>query len=362
MKMKKKLNSADAMRLLEKMVGTLSVSRSERGTSDLLMKFLEEQGVEANRIFNNIWAKGRYWDDSKPTLMLNSHHDTVKPSDAYTNSPTDAFHKDGKLFGLGSNDAGASVVSLLVTFCNHQAEDLPFNLLLDLSAEEEVMGEHGIRAALPEFEKTGIKIDAALIGEPTGMEAAVGERGLVVLDCTAHGKQGHAARNEGINAIYKAVRDIELLQNFEWDEESSLLGPIKMTTTMIEAGVQHNVVPDTCKFVVDIRTTDAYTNEEVVDILAKAMESEIHPRSTHIRASAISESHPMVQAALRIGRGTYISPTTSDMALMHFPTLKMGPGQSCRSHSADEFVLETEVMEGVALYEKWFQELTKTGI
>lgn len=360
--MNRKLTSEDALSLLEKMIGILSVSRSEAGTADLLCAFLERQGVAPQRIYNNVWAKNRNWDDAKPILMLNTHHDTVKPSTAYSNSPTDAFHKGGKLFGLGSNDAGASVVSLLVTFCNHFEDALPFNLLLDISAEEEVMGEHGIRAVLPEFEKMGILPSAALVGEPTGMDAAIGERGLVVLDCTAHGKQGHAARNEGVNAIYKAVRDIEMLQSFQWEKKSDLLGPIKMTTTMIEAGVQHNVVPDTCKFVVDIRTTDAYTNEEVVEILGKKMESEIHPRSTRIHASAVSETNPLVRAALKIGRKTYISPTTSDQALMRFPTLKMGPGQSCRSHSADEFVLEEEIREGVDLYEKWFQEISKTGI
>ncbi|MBP3774043.1 MAG: M20 family metallo-hydrolase [Bacteroidaceae bacterium] len=352
-----RLNAQDAVQLLEKLIAIPSVSRNEAQTAQMICSFLRENGVQAAMHFNNVWAKAAQYDSSKPTLLLNSHHDTVKPSSAYTHDPFRPFLQDGKLFGLGSNDAGASVVSLLVTFCNFYDASLPFNLLLDISAEEEVMGEHGIRAMVPFFQENNIPIDMALVGEPTGMDAAVGERGLVVLDCTAHGKQGHAARNEGINAIYKAIADIEKLSHFHFDRVSSLLGDIKLTTTQIEAGVQHNVVPDTCKFVVDVRTTDAYTNEEVVELLQQALDSDVVPRSTRIRASAIPETHPMVQAALRLGRKTYVSPTTSDMALMPFTSMKMGVGQSSRSHSADEFVLVNEIVEGVEIYDKYIKTL-----
>ena len=251
------------------------------------------------------------------------------------------------------------MVSLIVTFCNYYEAVLPFNLLLLIGAEEEVMGEHGMRLMVPYFQENDIRIDMALVGEPTGLEAAVGERGLVVLDCYAHGVQGHAAREEGVNALYKAVEDIDILRHYHFDKVSPLLGDIKMTVTMIEAGTQHNIIPDVCHFVVDIRTTDAYTNEEVVAMLQAAMKSDVVPRSTRIRASSISEQHPLVQAALSNGKITYVSPTTSDMALMPFPSLKLGVGQSCRSHSADEFVLESEIAEGVEFYNKYIKTLSE---
>lgn len=348
----------DAIDLLKEMIAIPSVSRSEDGTAKLLYDFLEANGVDVKRVYNNLWAMCRHYDVEKPTLMLNSHHDTVKPSSAYTLDPFSPIVKDKSLYGLGSNDAGASVVCLLTTFINHYDDDnLPFNLLLDLSAEEEVMGKHGMRAMLAEYREKNVKIDMALTGEPTGMQASVGERGLVVLDCTAHGKQGHAARNEGINALYIALDDIQKLRNFSFPKESSILGPIKLTTTMIDCGTQHNVVPDICHFVVDIRTTDAYTNEEVVAILQQELRSTAVPRSTYIHASAIAATHPLVRAAESIGRQTYISPTTSDQALTPFPSLKMGPGHSSRSHSADEYVMLSEIEEGIKIYDQFIQAL-----
>ena len=347
------------MALLEQMIATPSVSRSEENTAALIYDFLENQGVSCRRHHNNVWALNERYDAQKPTLLLNSHHDTVKPSQAYTVDPFVPLHKDGKLYGLGSNDAGASVVSLVVTFCNLYREELPFNLLLLIGAEEEVMGENGMRLMIPYFrDELKLRIDMALVGEPTGLDAAVGERGLVVLDCYAHGRQGHAARNEGDNAIYKAIRDIEMLRNFRWDKESPLLGAIKMTTTQIEAGFQHNVVPDVCHFVVDIRTTDAYSNEDVVAQLQQRMVSEAKPRSTRIHASAIDSAHVLVRTAVQLGRQTYVSPTTSDMAFMPFPSLKLGVGQSCRSHSADEYILESEIEEGVAFYHEYIKTLS----
>jgi peptidase, M20A family (fragment) len=246
-------------------------------------------------------------------------------------------------------------VSLTQTFLTQRTRPLPFNLLLALSAEEECMGEHGMRTLLPQLGR----IDMAIVGEPTGMQAAVGERGLVVLDCEARGKSGHAARNEGVNALYIALDDIARLRDFRFDRRSDLLGPIGIAVTQIAAGTQHNVVPDTCRFVADVRTTDAYTNEETVEILRRALRSEVTPRSTRIRASALNAAHPLARATAATGRESYVSPTTSDMALMPFPSLKMGPGQSSRSHTADEFVLLSEIEEGIGIYEKFIKQLAE---
>ena len=353
------VTAQEAIGLLDKLIATPSHSREESATADILEVFLRENGVDVQRIHNNVWAVCAGFDATKPTLLLNSHHDTVKPSAAYTMDPYTPLHADGKIYGLGSNDAGASLVSLATVFCNNYHADLSYNLLLALTAEEEVMGEKGMRAMLPEFERLGIRIDMALVGEPTGMKAAVGERGLLVFDATAHGVRGHAARNEGENALYKAIADIERLRNYRFERRSDLLGDINIAVTMISAGTQHNVVPDECKFVVDVRTTDAYTNEQTVELLQSAVECDLIPRSTRVRASAIGEEHPLVKAASVIGRERFVSPTTSDMALMPFPSLKMGVGESARSHSADEFVMENEIVEGVALYQKMINELNK---
>ena len=353
------VTAQEAIELLDKLIATPSHSREESAVADILEAFLREKGIDVQRIHNNVWAMCENFDCNKPTLLLNSHHDTVRPSAAYTVDPYNPLHSDGKIYGLGSNDAGASLVSLLAVFCNNHKADLFYNMVLALTAEEEVMGEKGMRAMLPQFEQLGIKIDMALVGEPTGMNAAVGERGLLVFDATAHGVRGHAARNEGENALYKAIADIERLRNYRFERCSELLGDINVAVTMISAGTQHNVVPDECKFVVDVRTTDAYTNEETVELLQSVVECEMVPRSTRVRASAIGDEHPLVKAAVAIGRTTFVSPTTSDMALMPFPSLKMGVGESARSHSADEFVFESEIVEGIALYDIFINELNK---
>ena len=348
----KTVTAYDAIALLDRLIAAPSHSREENVTADILEGFLYEHGVDVQRIHNNLWAKSIDFDASKPTLLLNSHHDTVKPSAAYTLDPYKPLHRDGRIYGLGSNDAGASLVALAATFCNSFNEGHKFNVVLALTAEEEVMGEKGMRAMLPELERVGIRIDMALVGEPTGMNAAVGERGLLVFDATSHGTRGHVARNEGENALYKAISDIEKLRNFRFERCSELLGPINVAVTMISAGTQHNVVPDECKFVVDVRTTDAYTNEETVGLLQSVVECDLIPRSTRVRASVIDKEHPLVKAAMAIGRECFVSPTTSDMALMPFPSLKMGVGDSARSHTADEYVLESEILEGVELYER----------
>ena len=346
---------AEAVALLEKLVATPSVSRDEARTADLLTGHLAAHGIAAERLYNNVYARAAHFDAAKPTLLLNSHHDTVRPTAAWTRDPFAATWEGERLYGLGANDAGASVAALTAAFRHYYDAELPFNLLLALSGEEECMGENGIRALLPVLGK----VDMALVGEPTGMQAATGERGLVVLDCTAHGRSGHAARGEGVNALYIALDDIARLRSFRFGRESELLGPIGIAVTQIEAGTQHNVVPDTCRFVVDVRTTDAYSNEETVGILRAALRSDAVPRSTRIRAAAVGGEHPLVKAAVAAGRETYISPTTSDRTLMPFPALKMGPGQSSRSHTADEFVLLEEIAEGIAVYEKYIGKLAQ---
>ena len=348
-----KPKTQEAVELLKRMIATPSLSRNEAQTGDLLFAFLDEQGAAPERLHNNIWARAEGFDPERPTLLLNSHHDTVRPAASYTRDPFTPAIEQGCLYGLGSNDAGASVVTLTETFLTFRRQKLPFNLVLALSAEEECMGEHGMRALVPALGR----IDMALVGEPTGMQAATGERGLVVLDCTARGKSGHAARGEGVNALYIALDDIARLRTFRFERESELLGPVGIAVTQIEAGTQHNVVPDVCRFVVDLRTTDAYSNEEVVEILRGAIRSEAVPRSTRIRAAAVSEDHPLVRAARAIGRNTFVSPTTSDRTLMPFPSLKMGPGDSARSHSADEFVRIDEIEQAIVLYEKYIEQL-----
>ncbi len=345
---------AEAVELLREMIKRPSFSREENATADLLEGWLRDKGVTTvKRLHNNVYALAPDYDPSRPTLMLNSHHDTVRPARGYTREPFGAEVEGGCVYGLGSNDAGASVVSLVSTFLSLQHDTtLPVNLLLAITAAEEVMGELGMRAFLPHLEAEGLIPDMVIVGEPTGMQPAVAERGLVVLDAEVIGKSGHAARNEGINAIYRAIEDIECLRRFEAPCCSSTLGPIKVNVTMIEAGTQHNVVPDVCRYVVDVRTTDAYTNAETVELLRKTVHwSVLTPRSTRIQASVIDEAHPLVRAAVGQGRETFISPTTSDMALMHgIPSLKIGPGMSQRSHTADEFVRLDEIEEALCLY------------
>ena len=340
--------------LLDRLIATPSTSRSEDATARLLEDFLRSHGVrDAHRLHNHVWAPAAAWDDSKPTLLLNSHHDTVRPSKAYTRDPFAPTHESGRIYGLGSNDAGASLVGLVATFLHYYDTALPFNLLLALTAEEEVTGQDGSRALIPYLLSLplGGRLEGAIVGEPTRMQCAVAERGLLVFDGVAHGKAGHAARDEGVNALYLALDDIQRLRDYRFERESALLGPIKVSVTQIEAGTQHNVVPAECRFVVDVRTTDAYTNEEVVCLLQQAVvSSTLTPRSTHIRASAIADDHPLVRTACQLGIPRFTSPTTSDQSQMPFPSIKMGPGDSARSHMADEWVGEQEVIDGIDRY------------
>jgi acetylornithine deacetylase len=330
----------DAVALLKELIAIPSFSKEEDRTADAIERFLLSQGVTTERIGHNILARNRHFDPS--------HHDTVKPNKSYTLDPFTPVEKDGKLYGLGSNDAGGCLVSLIATFLHfHERRDLAYNIVLAATAEEEISGTNGIELALTKLPE----IHAAIVGEPTKMDLAVAERGLLVLDCVAHGRSGHAARNEGENALYKALQDIKWMSSYAFPRSSDLLGPVKMTVTVIETNNKaHNVVPDTCTFVADVRINEQYRFEEVIEEIRAHVQSEIKPRSLRMRSSMIPLEHPLVQAGLALGRNVYGSPTTSDKALMPFPALKMGPGDSARSHTADEFIFVDEIRQGISLY------------
>lgn len=338
-----------AISLLKQLIETPSLSREEQGTAELINEFLIEKGISTQRKDNNVWAKNKHFDENKPTILLNSHHDTVKPNAGYTLDPFKAIEKDERLYGLGSNDAGGCLVSLIATFLHfHDQIDLNYNLVLAATAEEEISGSNGIESLMQQLPQ----IDFAIVGEPTQMHMAIAEKGLMVLDCMTRGSAGHAARDEGENAIYKAIHDIEWFRTYQFPKTSEMLGPIKMSVTQIEAGKQHNVVPDTCWFAVDVRTTDAYSNEETLAMIRQNVSCEVTPRSTRLNPSGISADHPLVKAGLALGRNTYGSPTLSDQALMPFPSVKIGPGDSARSHTADEYIELKEIEEGIELYIK----------
>lgn len=345
----------DAISLLKELIATPSFSREEDQTASILTRFLALRNVAASRVGNNVFAQNKFFDPAKPVLLLNSHHDTVRPNPQYTRDPFSPDVQDGKLYGLGSNDAGGCLVSLLAVFLHfYERADLKFNLVFAATAEEEISGTGGIEYTLPYLPK----IDYAIVGEPTQMQMAVAERGLMVLDATANGKAGHAARNEGENAIYKAIRDIEWFSNYQFDKVSPLLGPSKMSVTVIETeNKAHNVVPAVCRFVVDVRVNELYTFEEILDLIKSNTSSDIKPRSTRLRSTSIPLDHPLVKAGLKLGRTYYGSPTTSDKALMPFPALKMGPGDSARSHTADEYIFIDEINQGIGLYIKLIEEL-----
>ena len=339
---------ADAIELLKQLIATPSFSKEEDNSSAVIRNFLEKNKVNPEQHLYNVWARNKYFDGDKPTILLNSHHDTVKPNKGYTLDPFTAIEKDGKLFGLGSNDAGGSLVSLIATFIYfYEKKDLKYNLVLAATAEEEISGYNGVEALLFCLNK----IDCAIVGEPTQMQMAVAEKGLMVLDCVTTGRAGHAAREEGDNAVYKAIKDIGWFASYRFDKVSDLLGPVKMSVTVIETeNKAHNVVPAQCKFVVDCRVNELYSFDDILDIIRSNVQSEINPRSTRLRSSAIALDHPLVKAGLKLGRNSYGSPTTSDKALMPFPALKIGPGDSSRSHTADEYIYIDEIKEGIELY------------
>ena len=345
----------EAIGLLKELIATPSFSKEEDQTAGILCRFIGTKGIEHSRVGNNVYALNKYYDVNKPSILLNSHHDTVKPNKGYTFDPFSPFEKDGKLFGLGSNDAGGCLVSLLATFLYfYDQKDLDHNVVFAASAEEEISGVNGIELVLPYLGK----LDYGIVGEPTKLEMAVAERGLLVIDCTAEGSSGHAARNEGENALYKAIDDITWLRNYKFEKVSPLLGESRLTATVISTeNIQHNVVPSQCKFVIDVRVNELYTFDEILDALQKNLKSKLKPRTTRMKSRSIPLDHRLVKAGIKLGRGYYGSPTTSDKALMPFPTLKMGPGDSARSHIADEYILIDEIKEGIETYIKLVNEL-----
>ena len=345
--------SEQAIELLKKLISTRSYSGEEDETSMLLSNVLEEFGFTPKRKGNNVWAWSGKTDSEKPTLMLNSHHDTVKASSKWTKDPFTPTFDNNQMFGLGSNDAGGPLVSLLAAFIYLSQQEQPYNLVFLASAEEETSGKNGVPIVLPELGK----IDLAIVGEPTSMELAIAERGLIVLDCVAHGESGHAARNEGENALYKAMDDIHWFRTFHFEKGSEVLGEINMTVTMIEGGSQHNVVPDECRFVVDVRPNEFYSNEEVIDIIRDHVDCEITPRSTNLNASGISTEHPVVRKGEKLGIKAYGSKTMSDQVHMPFNSVKIGPGNTHRSHTADEFIYLDEIREGIKTYIKLLDNL-----
>lgn len=336
-----------AVQLLKQLIATPSFSGSENIAAQHIEQYLQNERIPFFRKGNNVWAKNRHFDATKPTILLNSHLDTVRPNKSYTLDPFEAIVNEDKLYGLGSNDAGGALVSLMAVFTHYyNIQNLSHNVIFAASAEEENSGSNGIESVLPELGE----ISFALVGEPTHMHLAIAEKGLLVLDCIAYGKSGHAAREEGQNALYKALPDIEWFLSYNFPRISEMLGTVKMSVTQIQCGTQHNIVPDVCHFTVDVRCTDAYTLEEILDVIRAHVSCEVTPRSMRIRPSSISEMHPVVQAGIGLGRKVYGSPTTSDQALMPFPSLKIGPGDSARSHTADEFIFLHEIKEGIALY------------
>lgn len=338
----------EAVDLLKKMISIPSFSREESEVADMLETYISNTGIKTNRKGNNIWILSPGFSDSKPTILLNSHIDTVKPVSGWTKEPFLPVLQDEKLYGLGSNDAGASVVSLLHAFYLLSQKEQDYNLVFLASCEEEVSGKNGIESVLGDIPQPGF----AIVGEPTEMHPAVAEKGLMVLDCVSKGQSGHAARNEGVNAIYKAVKDIEWFREYRFADESDLLGPVKMTVTMINAGTQHNVIPDKCSFVVDVRSNELYSNEQLYEIIQKHADCEVTPRSFRLNSSKIALENPFVQRAVTIGRKPFGSPTLSDQALMPFPSVKMGPGNSARSHTADEYICLHEIREAIEFYYK----------
>lgn len=336
-----------AIILLQKLIAQPSFSSDEDQTAMLILEWFKGYGIECNRNDNNIWVQNRYFDAAKPTLLLNSHHDTVKPNKGYTKDPFNPELLNGKLYGLGANDAGGCLVALMAAFvAYYDNKNLKYNLVLVASAEEESSGEKGLNSVL-EFLP---KIAVAIVGEPTLMQLAIAEKGLMVLDCTAFGKAGHAAHDLGENAIYKAFKAIEWIKNYQFSKVSETLGKVKMTVTQINAGSQHNVIPASCHFVVDVRVTDAYTNQEVLTLIEKNVDVEVKARSMRLNSSSIAKEHPLVKAGLELGRTTYGSPTLSDQAVLSCPSLKLGPGDTLRSHTADEFIYVDEIKEGIQLY------------
>ncbi len=338
---------SDAVQLLKKLIATPSVSRNEKDAADIMEQTIRSYGFEPQREANNLWIIDPHYDESRPTLLLNAHIDTVKPVASWSRDPFSPDVEDDVLYGLGSNDCGGGLCSLLQMFRMLTEKPQSYNLIYLASAEEEVSGKEGITRALPLLPH----IDLAIVGEPTGMNPAVAEKGLMVLDVIAHGKSGHAARNEGVNAIYEALDDMRWIRDYKFEKVSEFLGPTKMTLTVVNAGTQHNVIPDKCTMLVDIRTNEFYDNEEVYEFIRQHLKSEVKAHSFRLKSSRIDPEHPLIRKCVAMGMKPFGSPTLSDQALMHFPSFKLGPGESSRSHSANEFIRISEIRDAIAKYE-----------
>ena len=338
---------SDAVQLLKKLIATPSVSRNEKDAADIMEQTIRSYGFEPQREANNLWIIDPHYDESRPTLLLNAHIDTVKPVASWSREPFSPDVEDGVLYGLGSNDCGGGLCSLLQIFRMLTEKPQSYNLIYLASAEEEVSGKDGITRALPLLPH----IDLAIVGEPTGMNPAVAEKGLMVLDVIAHGKSGHAARNEGVNAIYEALDDMRWIRDYKFEKVSEFLGPTKMTLTVVNAGTLHNVIPDKCTMLVDIRTNEFYDNEEVYEFIRQHLKSEVKAHSFRLKSSRIDPEHPLIRKCVAMGMKPFGSPTLSDQALMHFPSFKLGPGESSRSHSANEFIRISEIRDAIAKYE-----------
>jgi acetylornithine deacetylase len=333
--------------LLKSLIATPSLSRNEEDAASLIRQFLDDEQIPYQTKMNNTWVRNRFWKEGLPVILLNSHIDTVKAAGGYTRNPFSPDVENGILYGLGSNDAGGPLVTLLAVFMHfNPMQNLPFNLIFAATAEEEISGLNGMASILEEIGP----LDLAIVGEPTKMQLAIAEKGLMVLDCAAQGKSGHAAREEGENAIYKAIADIEKIRNFRFEKTSEILGPVKMSVTLINAGTQHNVVPDACTFVVDVRTNEYYSNQQAFELIDQLVDSTVVPRSFRLNSSGIPVDHPIVKRGIEMGLTYYGSPTTSDQAVIPYPSLKIGPGDSARSHTADEFILISEMEEGFKIY------------
>ena len=347
-------SSSQAVQLLSQLIETPRISREESQASQLLYDYMTEVcHLDVKRHGCNLWTISPDFDANKPTLLLNAHIDTVKPVSGWQKDPWKATLEDDCLYGLGSNDDGASLVTLLHAFIELSSKHQPYNLVYLASAEEEVSGKNGIELVIPLLPR----IDVAIVGEPTGMHPAIAEKGLMVLDVTAHGKAGHAARNEGDNAIYHAMDDMQWFRTYQWPLSSPLLGPVKMSVTIVNSGTQHNVIPDTCTFTVDVRSNECYTNQELYNAICSQVKSEVKARSFRLGSSRIAPEHPLVTKAVQMGRVPFGSPTLSDQALMPWPSMKMGPGDSSRSHTADEFIRISEIEEAIRLYVEWLDGL-----
>jgi len=332
--------------LLKHLIATPSVSRHEKEAADIIAETIVNYGLEYQREANNVWITDKNFDTNKPTLLLNAHIDTVKPVDSWTRNPFMPTIENNVLYGLGSNDCGGGLVSLLQVFRYLSAKPQKYNVIYLASAEEEISGGNGISRILPLLPK----IDIAIVGEPTGMQPAIAEKGLMVIDLIAHGKSGHAARNEGINAIYEALDDLMWIRDYKFKKTSDLLGPTKMTVTVVNAGTQHNVIPEKLTALIDVRTNEFYKNEDVCKFIQQHCKSEIKAHSYRLNSSHISPEHPLIKRCIEMGMKPFGSPTLSDQALMSFPSFKLGPGESSRSHSADEFIEIGEIENAIKQY------------